>query len=437
MKKSFVLFDLIVFVLFLSLSCTNEITNPPSADSGKLLLKIDKQNAPETVVYVKAYLTRENFEPISGSLNLLSDSTADILLNEIDAGSWHLKVDAEDDSGLVLYTGETDVQVFAGFTSQVYLTLQPTGSGTGSIYIYVNWGNQNNLNWLDYISNPIIESSNNYYDYYGTAQPVVLFDEGIYKMWYFGADQLGSGTGNILYAISSDGLNWSHYSGNPVMIPGNYGEWDSYDVQPCAVIKENGIYKMYYTGFSDVYSTWSIGLATSVDGINWQKHPNPILQSSAYWEYQLVGSSIVKYNGSYYLYYTGRNMPYYSVGVATSSDGINFTKYPGNPILSNTQQWESNGVLDASVIIENGILKMVFMNSTASGFGIATSSDGLNWTKANNNPFFTNQNTSNNWASGQIAYPYILKLSNETRIYYSGLVSGVEHKIGMLRKFGN
>ena len=123
MKKLFVLFALLFFVLLVS--CTNEITSPPSANSGKLLLKIDKQNAPETVVYVKAYLTRENFDPIYGTLNLLSDSTADILLNEIDAGTWHLKVDAEDDSGLVLYTGETDVQVFAGFTSQVYLTFNP------------------------------------------------------------------------------------------------------------------------------------------------------------------------------------------------------------------------------------------------------------------------------------------------------------------------
>ncbi len=57
--------------------------------------------------------------------------------------TWHLKVDAEDDSGLVLYTGETEVQIFAGFTSQVYLTLQPTGSGTGSIYINVTWGVSN------------------------------------------------------------------------------------------------------------------------------------------------------------------------------------------------------------------------------------------------------------------------------------------------------
>ena len=78
-------------------------------------------------------------------------------------GEWHLKVDAEDDSGLVLYTGETEVQVFAGFTSQVYLTLQPTGSGAGSIYINVTWGDPGNSSWQDYPLNPMIESSNNYY----------------------------------------------------------------------------------------------------------------------------------------------------------------------------------------------------------------------------------------------------------------------------------
>ena len=138
-------------------------------------------------MYVKAYLTRENFEPITGTLNLLSDSTADLLLNEIDAGTWHLKVDAEDDSGLVLYTGETDVQILAGFTSQVYLTLQPTGSGTGSIYIICYLGCSRLIySWIDYQNNPLLESSGNYYDYYGVAQPVIMYDEGIYKMWYHG-----------------------------------------------------------------------------------------------------------------------------------------------------------------------------------------------------------------------------------------------------------
>lgn len=181
-----------------------------------------------------------------------------------------------------------------------------------------------------------------------------------------------------------------------------------------------------------------IGLATSADGINWEKHSSPILQASAYWEYQLVASSVIKFNGSYYLYYTGRNMPYYAVGVAVSSDGINFMKYSGNPVLTNTQQWESNGVLDANVINENSTLKMVFMNSDASGFGLASSSDGLNWIKANDNPFFTNLQTSDDWAVGKIAYPYWLKLPNETRIYYSGITNYSDnHRIGVMRKFGN
>lgn len=128
-------------ILFLSFSCTQEITNP-SAENGKLVLKIDERNAPSSLAVVKAYLTRENFQPIYGGLNFLSDSTSEILLDQIDAGEWHLKVDTENDRGLVLYTGETDVEVFAGFTSQVYLTLQPTGSGVGGIYIHVTWGFQ-------------------------------------------------------------------------------------------------------------------------------------------------------------------------------------------------------------------------------------------------------------------------------------------------------
>lgn len=87
------------------------------------------------------------------------------------------------------------------------------------------------------------------------------------------------------------------------------------------------------------------------------KYPDPILVPSYYWDYQLVASSIVKLNGSYYLYYTGRNMPNYLVGVAVSADGINFTKYSGNPILSHTQQWEVDGVLDANVINDNGVIE--------------------------------------------------------------------------------
>ena len=54
-------------------------------------------------------------------MNLLSDSSADILMEDIQVGEWYLKVDAKDSAGVVLYNGETNVQVFAGFTTQVNL----------------------------------------------------------------------------------------------------------------------------------------------------------------------------------------------------------------------------------------------------------------------------------------------------------------------------
>ena len=132
-----------LLILLFLISCNpNDPTSPDGDEqqNGKLFLKIDKANAPESVVWVEATLTRDGFDPITGTMNLLSDSTADLLLENVQAGEWHLKVDAKDSAEVILYTGETDVQVFAGFTTQVNLVLEPTGAGVGNIYIWVTWG---------------------------------------------------------------------------------------------------------------------------------------------------------------------------------------------------------------------------------------------------------------------------------------------------------
>ena len=130
-------------LIFLFTSCNpNEPTSPDGDDqqNGKLFLKIDKANAPESVVWVEAFLTRQGYDTLSDEMNLLSDSTADLLLENIQSGEWHLRVDAKDSAEVVLYTGETDIQIFAGFTTQVNLVLEPTGAGVGNIYIWVTWG---------------------------------------------------------------------------------------------------------------------------------------------------------------------------------------------------------------------------------------------------------------------------------------------------------
>ena len=102
----------------------------------------------------------------------------------------------------------------------------------------------------------------------------------------------------------------------------------------------------------------------------------------------------------------------------------------------NTEPWEENGVYEPTVIVENNQFKMVYMNSSSTAFGTAYSSDGIHWTKSNSNPFFTKENTVNNWAADRIAYPNLIKLDTESRIYYSGIAyPGGPYRIGFARRF--
>jgi predicted GH43/DUF377 family glycosyl hydrolase len=429
-----ILYSFIAALSLLIIQCSNEIptTNDPiNLELGKVSLKIDKANAPAEVVLVEAFLTREGHDTLYGNLNLISSTSADILFEDVAAGQWHLKVDAKDSSGVVLYTGETDINILAGILTQVNLTLVPTGHGTGSIYIFVHWGVSNT--WIDFSGNPILVSQNSIYDYYGVSQSAVIKDSNLYKMWYLG--DAGSARGYVLYAESFDGINWNFPYSEPVLSPGLPGSWDSWTVHPGAVIKDGGIYKMFYTGWSDTYGHWHVGLATSTDGINWIKYPNPVLSGNNN-EYQVGATSVIKINDTYYMYYTGGvYQQVWWISLATSTDGINWTKYSGNPILTSNYSWEGYGVYHPSVIEENGAYKMVYMSTNSNGFGFAISEDGINWTTLNSNPFFTIENTSNHWSS-YIAYPNMIKVDeNEIRIYYSGIPNNSAYfSVGFMKK---
>jgi predicted GH43/DUF377 family glycosyl hydrolase len=63
------------------------------------------------------------------------------------------------------------------------------------------------------------------------------------------------------------------------------------------------------------------------------------------------------------------------------------------------------------------------MNYEGTGFGMATSTDGFHWTKSSSQPIFKPENTYNKWTA-KIAYPYLMKLNNQYRLYYTGSYNG-------------
>jgi predicted GH43/DUF377 family glycosyl hydrolase len=423
--KIYICFLLLLSIIFYSCS-KNTVTSPEDSPKsvGKVLVNIDKVNAPSNVVLINITLTKANADTLTGYMNLTIDSMAVATFQNIAVGTWNLIILAKDISGTVLYKGESEVIVNQGITSNVNLTLTPVGSVT----INVNWGPSHQY-FFDYSNNPIYTRDATHRFSNGISQSKILLDNGIYKMWY--TNLYNSGVSDIWYAASTDGINWNYTDSSVVLTVGPANSWDSYSVCAGAIIKVGSVYYLYYNGVGWNGGPSSIGLATSSDGIHWQKNSNPVLLASQS-EVQVGVSGILLKDGKYYLYYTMHKHPNCTISLATSVDGINWDKYPGNPVLQVNQSWEGADIYSASYIYDAGIFTMVYMNKDATGFGLAYSSDGITWQKDNNNPFFVPQNSSKHWASN-IAYPDFHKINSGYWIYYTGYTYDVG-AIGILKK---
>lgn len=91
-----------------------------------------------------------------------------------------------------------------------------------------------------------------------------------------GENVLSGGTYQIGQMRSADGgLTWQPYAGNPVLTPGGAGAWDDTWVVDPWLIWDGSQFVMYYAGSG---AFWQIGRATSPDGITWTKYAgNPII----------------------------------------------------------------------------------------------------------------------------------------------------------------
>jgi hypothetical protein len=259
--------------------------------------------------------------------------------------------------------------------------------------------------WKKYNNNPVLTKGTSQYDAIAMGQPTCLYENDTIRMWYaaVGADMKA----RICYAWSLDGITWEKYnSATPVFDVGQAGEWDDTWMDAPEIVKGPDLYYLYYYGDTaqqgpEISSAY--GVATSPDGIDWTRHnDNPILEKgdSADWDGKWIESPAVIYDESdslFYMYYNGMGWNWLcNIGLATSEDGIHFTKSDQNPIMS----YGSGGEFDdmwlgtPAVIRNNGLWQMWYCGfSSSSGFnnlqiGYAMSEDGINWNKFAGNPVY-------------------------------------------------
>jgi predicted GH43/DUF377 family glycosyl hydrolase len=119
--------------------------------------------------------------------------------------------------------------------------------------------------------------------------PHVLKTSDGYVMYYSGVN--ASGTQMIGMATSSDGIHWAKYNdesttdepfaqSDPVFELGEKGTWDAGWVHQPRVFQTAEGWVMIYRGISEMRGpTMKLGLATSQDGIRWERHPdNPLFE---------------------------------------------------------------------------------------------------------------------------------------------------------------
>jgi len=164
-----------------------------------------------------------------------------------------------------------------------------------------------------------------------------------------------------------------------------------------AFIKVDSLYHVFYTRGPDYFQSpltpKSFGHATSVDLKHWTIHPTVVPVAPGTWEGTAVWSPFImqKPGGGYIMFYTGvDSLAVQRIGIATSEDLFNWTKYSGNPVFrpdtawsawDSTIQWSS--CRDPHVHYENGTYYMfvtVHANNGSGAVGSAISTDLFNWT---------------------------------------------------------
>jgi hypothetical protein len=174
--------------------------------------------------------------------------------------------------------------------------------------------------WLKVSRAPIIDR--NEVDPYSISYPFVMKDDNIFRMWYGTnlnwSEKLEETIYVIKYAESLDGINWNRTGFISLNIKNEYEYFIS---RPC-VIKEDGIYKMWYSYRAGPgFTTYRIGYAESRDGIKFDRldekagidvSPNP-----GDWDSEMICYPYVfDYKGERYMLYNGNGYGKTGFGLA-------------------------------------------------------------------------------------------------------------------------
>ncbi|MFZ0549025.1 MAG: hypothetical protein WAM60_26500 [Candidatus Promineifilaceae bacterium] len=267
-----------------------------------------------------------------------------------------------------------------------------------------------------------------------TDPGAVVYHDGMFHMFHNGFNGWPAPVG-IAYSRSVDGEHWEMVQDDPVFVGDDLDYVGLTVLASSALVEDDGTWVLYFYTWDQ--STWpaptKIGRATAPAPTGpWTADPEPILVqgSEGEWDdYAVRVPSVVKTGDGYMMFYTGYTRQQGMIGMATSPDGIHWTKYndpatteapyaESDPVFvaAEGDAWDNAQILQPRVVSSPDGLVMLYsagsaVNGSAAKLGYAISQDGIHWERVSE-PIFDYTRVNGGRAI------WFTELSYEADVYY-------------------
>ena len=211
------------------------------------------------------------------------------------------------------------------------------------------------------------------------------------------------------------------------------------------VIEFGGRYLMYFSlppfdaklAPANAPTGWSVGIAESRDLLNWQKVGElwPVQECE---KRGMCTPSAVVLEGKVHLFYASYgNGPKDAICHAVSTDGVNFTRDPTNPVLRPTGTWNCGRAIDPEVFVLGDRLMLYFATRDPAQkvqmLGVAAAElksdfSRANWKQLCDAPILKPELS---WEKKCIEAPSLVRRGDELIMFYAGGYNNDPQQVGV------
>ncbi len=231
----------------------------------------------------------------------------------------------------------------------------------------------------------------------------------------------------------------------PILSLGGLGCFDEFGTYPVSVIRDGDRFRAYFGGWTRCESVpfnVAIGCAESRDGGQTFQRlgPGPVIGYSPDEPFVMSGPKIRRFGDTWYLFYIagrlwktveGRPEPVYRIRMASSTDGLNWSKAGHDLIPPRIEPDEAQASPD--VIFRDGRYHMFFCYRYSEGYrshergyriGYAVSDDLHTWHR--DDSLAGLDPSAEGWDSEMVSYPHVFTVDGMTYMAYLGNQVGRE-----------